>query len=281
MSKAQKTADGGIGRLLDVMRCLRDPERGCPWDLEQDFTSIAPHTIEEAYEVAQTIADGDLEALREELGDLLFQVVYHAQMAAELGRFGFEDVVGAISEKMIRRHPHVFGEDRITNAQAQVRAWETFKEAEREEKKGGEGGGRAGALEGIAHALPALLRARKLQKRAARIGFDWDSVDGVFAKLAEEIAEIKAELPPAGSDKQPDSTRLSEEVGDLLFACVNLARHLDVEPESALRAANAKFERRFGRVETLLAEVGLAVEGVSLEKLEEFWTQAKAEERKA
>lgn len=280
MSKAPKTTDGGIGRLLDVMRCLRDPERGCPWDLEQDFTSIAPHTIEEAYEVAQAIADGDLEALREELGDLLFQVVYHAQMATELGRFGFEDVVGAISEKMIRRHPHVFGEDRIANAQAQIRAWETFKEAEREEKKGGEGG-RAGALEGIAHALPALLRARKLQKRAARIGFDWDSVDGVFAKLAEEIAEIKAELPPAGSDKQPDSARLSEEVGDLLFACVNLARHLDVEPESALRAANAKFERRFGRVEALLAEVGLAVEDAGLEKLEAFWTRAKAEERKA
>ncbi|MCE2510534.1 MAG: nucleoside triphosphate pyrophosphohydrolase [Alphaproteobacteria bacterium] len=259
-----------IARLLEIMRRLRDPEGGCPWDLEQDFASIAPYTIEEAYEVAGAIDAKDMTALREELGDLLLQVVYHAQMAAEAGHFGFAEVAAGIGEKMTRRHPHVFGDATVGDATAQTQAWEVHKAAERREKgKSGEG---TSVLEGVTRALPALLRAEKLQKRAARVGFDWPNRDGVFAKVAEETAELKAELTK-------ETPRLKEEMGDLLFACVNLARHLGVDAETALRAANAKFERRFRRMETLLKAANETLEGASLERLEALWQRAKAEEK--
>ncbi len=254
---------------------LRDPKTGCPWDQEQDFASIAPYTIEEAYEVAEAIDRQDMAALRDELGDLLLQVVYHAQMADEAGHFTFADVAAGINEKMVRRHPHVFAEASVGDAKAQTRAWEAQKAAERAEKeaKEGEGAG-ASTLDGVAAALPALLRAEKLQKRAARVGFDWPDREGVFAKISEETAELKAEL----AKKVPEP---QEELGDLLFACVNLARHLDVDAESALRLANAKFERRFRRIEALLKEAHETIEEATLERLEALWEQVKAEERRA
>ncbi len=263
----------GIARLLEIMRRLRDPKGGCPWDREQDFTSIAPYTIEEAYEVAEAIDKNDMATLRDELGDLLLQVVYHAQMADELDHFTFADVAAGISEKMVRRHPHVFGEAAVGDAKAQTKAWEAEKAAERREKRGGGGEAGASVLEGVARSLPALLRAEKLQKRAARVGFDWPEREGVFAKIAEETAELKAELAKEAPEPR-------EEMGDLLFACVNLARHLGVDAEAALRAANAKFERRFRRMETLLEVTGEASEGAPLERLEVLWEQAKAEEKR-
>ncbi|MGB1547011.1 MAG: nucleoside triphosphate pyrophosphohydrolase [Alphaproteobacteria bacterium] len=260
-----------IARLLEIMRRLRDSQGGCPWDLEQDFASIAPYTIEEAYEVAGAIAAKDMAALKEELGDLLLQVIYHAQMASEAGHFTFAAVTSAIAKKMVRRHPHVFGEATVGDAKAQTKAWEAHKAAERREK--GESGEGESVLEGVTEALPALLRAEKLQKRAARVGFDWPERDGVFEKIAEETAELKAEL----AKKTPNP---EEEMGDLLFACANLARHLGVNPETALRAANAKFERRFRRIEALLKEANETLEDASLERLETLWQQAKAEEKR-
>src|SRR5271163_1681725 len=218
-------------RLLEVMVRLRDPEHGCPWDREQDFSTIAPYTIEEAYEVADAIERGDPAALKDELGDLLLQVVFHARMAEEAGLFAFDDVANAISDKMIRRHPHVFGDVEIASIAAQNEAWEAHKAAERKAS-----GSADSVLDGIALAFPALLRAGKMSRRAARIGFDWPDARAVIPKLAEEIAEIEAEIDSgAGQD------RLEDEVGDLLFAAANLARKLDVEPETALRRATAKF----------------------------------------
>ena len=263
---------GEIGRLLEIMRRLRDPKDGCPWDLEQDFASIAPYTIEEAYEVAGAIDEKDMAGLKDELGDLLLQVVYHAHMADELDHFSFADVVDGIAEKMVRRHPHVFTEASVGDAKAQTKAWEAQKALERHEKGRGETG--TSALDGVAGAFPALLRAEKLQKRAARVGFDWPKREGVFAKISEETAELKAELAKERPEPQ-------EEIGDLLFACVNLARHLGVDAETALRAANAKFERRFRRMETLLIAAGETFEGASLERLEALWEQAKAEEKRS
>ncbi len=261
-----------IARLLDIMARLRDPESGCPWDLEQSFATIAPHTVEEAYEVAQAIADGDMAALRDELGDLLFQVVFYAQMAREAGDFSFDDIARGISDKMVRRHPHVFGDAKIDTAAAQTLSWEAMKAEERSVKAATDARPPS-ALDGVARALPALTRALKLQKRAARVGFDWPDIAPVLEKLDEEITELRVELvAPA------NAARVADEIGDLLFTCANLARHVDTDPESALRAANAKFERRFKRVETLLATDGRALEGVDLAEMERLWNQAKAEE---
>ncbi len=258
-----------IARLLEVMARLRDPDGGCPWDLEQNFATIAPYTIEEAYEVAEAIRQGDMEVLREELGDLLLQVVYHAQMAAEAGSFTFADVARGIADKMVRRHPHVFADDAVATAAAQTVAWEAQKAAERAAKDGA-----AGALDGIPLALPALTRADKLQRRAARVGFDWPRAAQVLDKIEEEAAELRAAMA-----EDDAGGHIAEELGDLLFAYANLARHLGVDAEAAVRAANAKFERRFRRVEALLAEQGRAPESAGLDVLDRLWDQAKAEER--
>jgi ATP diphosphatase len=262
---------GGIERLLQVMARLRDPDGGCPWDLEQDFASIAPYTIEEAYEVADAIERQDFDDLEGELGDLLLQVVYHAQMAKEAGRFDFEAVASRIAEKMIRRHPHVFGEAEVEGAAAQTIAWEEAKAGERQQKKAA--GGDPSILADLPVGLPALTRAAKLQRRAARVGFDWPEVAPVLEKLEEEIAEVRAELATGASQE-----RLAEEVGDLLFAAANLARHLGVDGEGALRRANQKFERRFRAIEEALRAAGRNLKGASLEEMEEIWQRTKARE---
>jgi nucleoside triphosphate diphosphatase len=262
-----------IERLLWVMARLRALDGGCPWDLEQDFASIAPYTIEEAYEVADAIARGDLEHLKDELGDLLLQVVYHAQMAKEAGLFDFEQVAAAIADKMVRRHPYVFGAAEVQSARAQSHAWEAAKAAERADKAEAAGGDH-GILDDVPLALPALVRAAKLQRRAARVGFDWPEAAQVLDKLDEEIAEIRAELEQGA---RPE--RLRDEIGDLLFAAVNLARHLDVDGESALRQANAKFERRFRTIEQALRARGRRLEDASLDEMEALWQEAKARER--
>jgi MazG family protein len=255
-----------IDRLLAIMARLRDPARGCPWDREQDFATIAPYTIEEAYEVADAIERNDMAALKDELGDLLFQVVFHARMAEEAGLFGFGDVAEAIADKMERRHPHVFGDAEIASVAAQNEAWEAHKAAERQAS-----GAAASVLDGVALALPALLRATKISRRAARIGFDWPDARAVIPKLAEEIAELEAEL-----DQGADPAMVEEEMGDLLFAAANLARKLDIEPETALRRATAKFERRFRQVEALAAERGI---GRDLDALEALWQEVKQKDR--
>jgi MazG family protein len=262
-----------LARLLAVMARLRDPERGCPWDREQSFATIAPYTIEEAYEVAEAIEQDDRAALKEELGDLLLQVVFHARMAEEEGSFAFDDVAGAIADKMVRRHPHVFGDVTIASPEAQTAAWEELKAAERKAKAGSDKP--PSALDGVGVALPALTRALKIQNRAARVGFDWPDVAQVFAKIAEEIVELQDEIPAAVPE------RLEDEMGDLLFAVANVARHLKVDPETALRRATLKFERRFRRVETLLAAAGKAPGEASLDEMEERWVEAKDEERAA
>ena len=257
-------------RLLAIMACLRDPDRGCPWDIEQNFESIAPYTIEEAYEVADAIARADLVSLKDELGDLLLQVVYHSRMAEEAGHFDFPGVADAIAEKMLRRHPHVFGDARVDDAESQTRHWEDLKAEERAEAARALAGEPGSVLDGVPQALPALMRAEKLQKRAARVGFDWPEAAQVFAKIAEEIDEIKAELDtPNGQD------RLESEIGDLLFAVANLARHLKVDPEVALRSTNRKFERRFRRVEDTF---GADIAETTLEEMERAWQAAKSED---
>ncbi|HEY1709645.1 MAG TPA: nucleoside triphosphate pyrophosphohydrolase [Rhizomicrobium sp.] len=250
------------------MRRLRDPKTGCPWDIEQTFATIAPYTIEEAYEVSGAIEAEDWASLKDELGDLLFQVVYHARMAEELGRFDFADVVNAISAKMVRRHPHVFGDSvKIGSAAEQTVAWDEHKRREREGKA------LTGILDDVPTALPALLRAVKLQRRAAKVGFDWDNAAKVLDKLAEESAEI-VEAQQAGADP----TKLEEEMGDLLFVAVNLARHLNVEPESALRRANAKFVRRFKAIEAALAKEERTPAEATLDEMEALWQAAKKDE---
>jgi len=248
------------------MAALRAPGSGCPWDLEQNFATIAPYTIEEAHEVADAIARGDLDDLRDELGDLLLQVVFHARMAEEAGHFGFDDVAEAICDKMVRRHPHVFGDAEIASVAAQNEAWEAHKAAEREAT-----GNARSVVDGVALALPALLRAAKISGRAARIGFDWPDARAVIPKIAEEIAEVEAEL-----DAGAAPAALEEEIGDLLFAVANLARKLDVEPETALRRATAKFERRFRQVEALAAERAI---GRDLDALEALWQEVKKNEK--
>jgi ATP diphosphatase len=264
---APSDASAGLTRLIAIMARLRDPARGCPWDVEQDFDSIAPYTIEEAYEVADAIARRDMAELRDELGDLLLQVVYHARMAEEAGSFGFEDVARGIADKMVRRHPHVFGgASRDKSAEQQTRDWERMKAAERTDA--------ASALDGVAAGLPALTRAVKLQNRAARVGFDWPDAGAVLVKIAEETAEL-VEARDAGDD----APRVFEEYGDLMFVMANLARHLRIDPEAALRKANAKFTRRFHAVEAALRGQGRRPEESSLEEMDALWDAAKEAER--
>jgi ATP diphosphatase len=261
-----------IDDLLGIMATLRDPARGCPWDLEQTFDTIAPYTIEEAYEVADAIDRRDYAALCDELGDLLLQVVFHARMAEEARHFDFGDVVAAICRKMIARHPHVFADALFETAEEQTAAWERIKADERSAK----GDDDASALAGISRGTPEWQRALKLQQRAARVGFDWPSVDPVFDKLHEELDEVRAEFA-SGADPE----RLNDEIGDVLFVSVNLARHAKVDVSRALRHANAKFERRFRRMEALAAEVGEALSGKALAAQDALWDRAKAEEKAA
>lgn len=251
-----------LERLLSIMARLRDPQHGCEWDLAQTFATIAPYTIEEAYEVADAVERNDLEALKDELGDLLLQVVFHARMAEEAGHFGFADVAAAIGTKMEARHPHIFGNETDTG-QSREERWETLKAAERQAK------GASSSVEGVALALPALLRAEKLQKRAARAGFDWPDPDGPIAKLAEEAEELR--------QAQTEAER-AEEAGDLLFAAVNVVRAFGVAPEDALRAANAKFERRFRAMEQMAEQQGADFTALSLDEQETLWTAVKQSE---
>jgi MazG family protein len=248
-----------IEKLIDIMATLRHPQTGCPWDREQDFRSIAPYTIEEAYEVADAIDRQDIGALRDELGDLLLQVVFHARMAQELGVFQFHDIVDAIINKLVRRHPHVFGDDQIDSAAEQRVAWESVKALER---------GRESVIDGVAGALPSLARAAKLGRRAASIGFDWEDMAGVAAKVREELGEVEATKPG-------DAEHLSEEIGDLLFAVASLARHAEVDPEEALRRANRKFERRFTQLEQRVRQSGRDWAAFSAAELDDLWTQVK------
>ncbi|SDX01182.1 nucleoside triphosphate pyrophosphohydrolase [Thiocapsa roseopersicina] len=260
-----------IADLIAIVARLRDPQDGCPWDQEQTFRSILPFTLEEAYEVAEAIENEDMKELREELGDLLLQVVYHAQIAEEQGSFAFPDVVQSISEKMIRRHPHVFGDAELEDEEAVRANWEREKAAERASKRQRPVGS---VLEGVAQALPALVRAEKLQKRAAVVGFDWDEMEEVFDKVLEELQECRETLRA-----HAEPTERVHEVGDLLFSCVNLARHMGVDAEQALRAANHRFERRFGRVEVCLRAGGQAPSVAVREEMERLWNLIKSEER--
>jgi MazG family protein len=257
-----------VPRLLAIMARLRDPDSGCPWDLEQTFATIAPYTIEEAYEVAEAIDRGDLGELKEELGDLLLQVVYHARMAEEDGVFTFADVAETICNKMIRRHPHVFGEASHRDAAEQTRAWDKIKAEERAAKAS-----QLSILDGVPAALPALMRAEKLTRRAARVGFTWAKPEDVIEKLHEELGELAAETA-AG-----DAAKMREEMGDVLFVCANLARMLEVDPEDALRAANAKFTRRFHAIEQALAARGRTPEESNLAEMDGLWDAAKRAER--
>jgi len=263
-----KTTQASIDKLLDIMARLRDPEHGCPWDRKQTFETIVPYTIEEAYEVADAIERGAMDELKDELGDLLFQVVFYAQMAQEEGHFDFYDVVSAINEKMLRRHPHVFGDAEVASVEAQSAAWEAQKAEERAQRS------HAGLLDGIAATLPALARAEKLQRRAAKAGFDWPDIYGVEEKIHEELAEVKEALRAS----PPEQEAIAEEIGDLLFACANLARHAGVDAEGALRAANRKFEYRFRAIEEALMREGRSPEEVPLEELDALWEAAKRAE---
>ncbi|WP_370231431.1 nucleoside triphosphate pyrophosphohydrolase [Cognatishimia sp.] len=262
------TPNGGMPRLLEIMRRLRDPETGCPWDIEQDFSTIAPYTIEEAYEVADAIDRQAWDELKGELGDLLFQSVFHAQMASERGLFDFNDVADTMSDKMVTRHPNVFGdESRDKSADQQTRDWETIKAAERAGKE------QKGTLDGVAVGLPALLRALKLQKRAARVGFDWPDTSHVIDKIVEEAKELEQARSTLGE------AEIAEEYGDLLFVMVNLGRHLGLDPENALRATNAKFTRRFEAVEEKLADRGKTPSQSTLEEMDALWDEVKLEEK--
>ena len=264
-----------VQALLDIMARLRDPERGCPWDMKQDFASVAPYTVEEAYEVADAIARNDMADLRDELGDLLLQVVFHARMAEEAGHFAFADVVDAISEKMLRRHPHVFGDATVEDADAQTVAWEEHKRQERLAR----GETDTSALAGIARGLPEWQRAVKLQKRAATVGFDWPGPAPVIAKLHEEIEEVRVEFDALAAGDAAARDRLEDELGDVLFVVANLTRHGKVDFGAALRRANHKFERRFRRMEALAAAEGTALAGQSLDAQDAYWNRAKAEEK--
>jgi ATP diphosphatase len=259
---------GGMPRLLEIMRRLRDPERGCPWDIEQSFATIAPYTIEEAYEVADAIEREDWDELKGELGDLLFQSVFHAQMAEEAGYFSFDDVADTMSDKMVARHPHVFGdENREKSAEQQTRDWETIKAAERADKK------LHATLDGVAKGLPALLRAMKLQKRAARVGFDWPETTMVLDKIKEEADELVDAKDNLTADQ------IEEEMGDLLFVMANLARHLKIDPEAALRRANSKFVRRFEFIEERLRLRGKTPAQSSLEEMDAIWNEIRQRDK--
>jgi nucleoside triphosphate diphosphatase len=268
------TPSRDIGRLLEIMAALRTPRTGCPWDLVQNFSTIAPYTLEEAYEVADAIARGKLADLKEELGDLLLQVVFHARMAEEEGAFNFGDVVQAITEKLIRRHPHVFGDERQATPQAVEGLWERIKEEEKAARSGTKGG----ALAGVPVVLPALTRALKLQNKASKVGFDWNDPRAVLRKIREEADEIEIALDPDGAGP-PDTKEAAQEVGDLLFAAVNLARHLRADPEALLRHTNQKFERRFAAIEHALAAKGKALQDATLAEMDALWEEAKMQER--
>ncbi|WP_300542852.1 nucleoside triphosphate pyrophosphohydrolase [Maricaulis sp.] len=257
-----------IARLLAIMAKLRDPDGGCPWDLEQDFKSVAPYTIEEAYEVADAIERGRYAELKDELGDLLLQVVFHAQMASEAGLFGFDDVCSAINDKMIRRHPHVFGDAATRDSDTQTAEWEAIKASERKSSNKGDG-----VLDDLPVALPALKRAQKLQKRAARVGFDWPDAERVLEKVDEEIGEVREAIASG------NSSHIAEEIGDLMFVCTNLGRKLKVDVEAATRSANAKFERRFRHIEAVLQAQGRRPEDASLDEMEALWVEAKNREK--
>lgn len=265
--------DNNISKLITIMSRLRDPDGGCPWDIEQNFSSIAPYTIEEAYEVAEAIETDDMAHLKDELGDLLFQVIFHSQMAQEKGHFDFKDVVESICDKMIRRHPHVFAGADYRNSEEQTKAWETQKALERKQKDQ-----QSSALDGVTGGLPALTRAIKLQNRAARVGFDWPDTSQVLDKLNEEMAELSHELVQAkkGAD---NSDRITEEFGDMMFVYANLARHMNIDPEGALRSANYKFEKRFKQVEQLASAQGKPLEKMTLEEMDQLWDQVKAQEQ--
>ncbi len=266
MPDTAASAEAELRRLLDIMAALRAPATGCPWDKTQTFDTIAPYTIEEAYEVADAIAQRDFAALPDELGDLLFQIVYHARMAEEAGQFAFADIVKSINDKMIRRHPHVFSDAAARDAAAQTTAWETQKSAERAARA------QSGALAGVPVGLPALTRALKLTNRAARVGFDWPDAEQVLAKLDEEIQELRAELSAA------DPVRLTDEVGDLLFVLANLARKLNLDPEACLRHANEKFSRRFNAMENEFEAQAKSLAELSLQDMEAGWQRVKAAE---
>ncbi len=267
MSNTQQTLED----LLAIMAKLRDPQTGCPWDLKQDFASIVPHTLEEAYEVAETIETGNFAELKDELGDLLFQVVFYSQLAKEEEQFVFADVINAICEKLTRRHPHIFS-DKVFTSDAQIHAnWEQEKAKERQQKSADE----VRLLANVPHNLPALTRANKLQKRCATVGFEWHDVSGALAKVKEEIEEVEAEL----DRDEVDSEAVGEELGDLFFALVNVTRYLKHDPEKILRMANRKFERRFDQVETMTKQAGKTLEGSSLEQMDALWEVVKAKER--
>jgi ATP diphosphatase len=253
-----------IERLKEIMAMLRDPEKGCPWDKEQDFKSIAPHTIEEAYEVVDAIEKNDMNALKEELGDLLLQVIFYAQMADEAGYFNFDDVAGTINKKLVDRHPHIFGDADIKTATEQEISWENLKKQERDKKAQN---GKASVLDGVAITLPALTRAVKIQARAAKVGFDWTNLDDVFAKIEEEIGELKEAIAK--------DSNIEEEYGDLLFVMSNLGRKLKLDPEVAIRGCIAKFERRFQYIEKSLTDRGVKFEDSSLAEMDVLWNEAK------
>ncbi|HMB57258.1 MAG TPA: nucleoside triphosphate pyrophosphohydrolase [Arenimonas sp.] len=261
-----------ISTLLQIMERLRDPATGCPWDVKQDFSTVAPYTIEEAYEVVDAIDRGDMVDLKDELGDLLLQVVFHSRMAEEAGHFAFADVVAAICDKMVRRHPHVFAGVSVADAETQTALWEAGKRREREAHHGAD----TSALAGIARGLPEWQRATKLQKRAAAVGFDWPSVEPVFDKLHEEIEEVRAEFREGVGHEA-----LEDEIGDVLFVVANLARHGKVDFGGALRRANAKFERRYRRMEVLAQAEGVDLSTLSLDDQDAYWNRAKAEEKSA
>ena len=258
-----------IKNLLKIMKTLRDPKDGCAWDVEQTFETIAPHTIEEAYEVAEAIEQDNMEGLRDELGDLLFQVIFHSQIAEEAGHFNFSHVVDAISDKMLRRHPHVFADESIRSSDEQEIAWEVQKETERAAKK------QNGILDGITKGLPAFTRAIKIQKRAARVGFDWPKTSQVIDKLNEEMLELSEELVK----NKVNQTKIKEEFGDMMFVYANLARHLKIDPEEALRAANSKFINRFNKVEQISNNKGKIMSELTLKELEKVWDEVKKEEQ--
>ena len=263
-------------RLRAIMAQLRNPDGGCPWDLEQDFNTIAPYTIEEAYEVADAIERKDYEDLKDELGDLLLQVVFHSQMASEAGLFTINDVARAINDKMVRRHPHVFGDDEKRDAEEQTAAWEEIKARERAARMAsGADSSSASALDGVARALPALMRAEKLQKRAARTGFDWTEPEDILDKLAEETDEVKDAIQSGDPDE------IEDEIGDLLFVAANLARRFRLDPEIALRRSNAKFERRFRAMELLAQEKGMDFSDLSLTEQDALWREVKRDEKDA
>jgi MazG family protein len=265
-----------IERLKAIMTRLRDRQHGCPWDTEQTFATIAPYTIEEAYEVADAIERDDMTALKEELGDLLFQVIFHARMAEEAGLFAFDDVASALSDKMVARHPHVFGDAELRDVEAQTAAWEEHKAAERKRKQGASGKA-PGVLDDVPVNLPALARAQKIQKRASRVGFDWGAAAPALDKVEEEVRELRVEL----TDKDTPRARIDDEIGDLLFAVVNVGRLAGADAETVLRRATLKFERRFRRVEALLRARGKTPEQSTLDEMDSLWNDVKTEEKAA